>query len=136
MRSSRPTLGDSVIRSNWTRFSVHTAVAALMHGDIFFGMFFGGAALATFRSALPLRPSVSLHILADVGLTQESKTPNAARVCQLGNATVGAAEPPTELAVNILQHHHVGVDVGLVICVEVSGRELVQHGCAVRDDGC
>ena len=56
-------------------------------------------------------------------------------ICQLGNAIVGTAEPPTELAVDILHHHHIRVDVGLVVCVEVSGRELVQHGWAVRDDG-
>ena len=54
---------------------------------------------------------------------------------QLGNAIVGTPEPPTELAVDILHHHHICVDVGLVVCVEVSGRELVQHGWAVRDDG-
>jgi hypothetical protein len=54
---------------------------------------------------------------------------------QLGNATVGAAEPPAKFAVDILHHHHIGVDVGLVIRVEVSGRELVQHRCALRDDG-
>jgi hypothetical protein len=34
---------------------------------------------------------------------------------QLGIAIVGAAEPPTERAVDILQHHHIRVDVGLVI---------------------
>jgi hypothetical protein len=56
-------------------------------------------------------------------------------ICQLRNAIVGAAEPPTELAVDILQHHHIRVDVGLVVRVEVSGRELVQHGWALRDDG-
>jgi hypothetical protein len=54
---------------------------------------------------------------------------------QLGNATVGAAEPPAKFAVDILHHDHIGVDVGLVVCVEVSGRELVQHGCALCDDG-
>jgi hypothetical protein len=52
----------------------------------------------------------------------------------LGNAIVGAAEPPTELAVDILHHHRIRVDVGLVVRVEVSGRELVQHGWALRDD--
>src|SRR6516225_145311 len=56
-------------------------------------------------------------------------------ICQLGNAIVGAAEPPTELAVDILQHHHIRGDVGLVVGVEVSGRKLVQHGWALRDDG-
>ena len=30
---------------------------------------------------------------------------------------VRAAEPPTELAVDILHHHHIPVDVGLVVCV-------------------
>jgi len=54
---------------------------------------------------------------------------------QLGNAIVGAAEPPTKLAVDILHHHHIRIDVGLVARVEFSGRELVQHGWALRDDG-
>jgi hypothetical protein len=47
---------------------------------------------------------------------------------QFGNAIVGAAEPPTKLAVDILHHHHIRVDVGLVVRVEFSGRELIQHG--------
>ena len=50
-------------------------------------------------------------------------------------AQLCAAEPPTELAVDILHHHHIRVDVGLVVRVEISGRELVQHGWALRDDG-
>src|SRR5216684_6660217 len=54
---------------------------------------------------------------------------------QLGNALVGAAEPPTKLTVDILHHHHIRIDVGLVARVEFSGRELVQHGWAFRDDG-
>ena len=54
---------------------------------------------------------------------------------QLGNATVGAAEPPAKLAVDILHHDHIAVDVGLVVGVEVSGRQLVQCGCGLRDDG-
>ena len=54
---------------------------------------------------------------------------------QLGNATVGAAEAPAEFAVDVLHHDHIGVDVGLVVGVEVSGRELVQYRCGLRDDG-
>src|SRR5438034_2089706 len=54
---------------------------------------------------------------------------------QLGNANVCAAEPPAKFAVDILHHNHIGVDVGLVVRVEASGRELVQYGCALRDDG-
>ena len=54
---------------------------------------------------------------------------------QLGNAIVSSAEPPTKLAVDILYHHHIRVDVGLVVRVEVLGRELVQHSWALRDDG-
>src|SRR5690242_14576216 len=54
---------------------------------------------------------------------------------QFGNATVGAAEAPAKFAVDILHHDHIGVDVGLVVRVEVSGRELVQHGCGLRDHG-
>jgi len=54
---------------------------------------------------------------------------------QLGNAIVGSAESPTKLAVDILYHHHIRVDVGLVVRVEVSGRELVQHSWALCNDG-
>src|SRR5947209_5939931 len=54
---------------------------------------------------------------------------------QLGNAAVGAAEAPAQFAVDVLHHQHIGVDVGLVECIEVSGRELVQHGCALGYDG-
>ena len=54
---------------------------------------------------------------------------------QLGNAAVGAAEPPAKFAVDVLHHDHIGVDVGLVVRVEISGRELVQHGFGLRDDG-
>src|SRR5262249_20615458 len=53
---------------------------------------------------------------------------------RIGNAIVGAAEPPTELAVDILQHHRIRVDGDLVVRVEVSSSELVQHGWALRDD--
>jgi hypothetical protein len=54
---------------------------------------------------------------------------------QLGNAIVSAPEPSTKLAVDILHHHHIRVDVGLVVRVEFSGRELVQHDWALRDHG-
>jgi hypothetical protein len=54
---------------------------------------------------------------------------------QLGNAAVGAAEAPAKFAVDILHHQHIALDVGLVVRVEVSGREFVQYGCALRDDG-
>ena len=54
---------------------------------------------------------------------------------QFGNAAVGAAEPAAKLAVDILHHHHIGLDIGLVARVELSGRELVQHGRALGDDG-
>src|SRR5258708_6504280 len=57
------------------------------------------------------------------------------RANELGNATVGAAQPPAKLAVDILHHHHVRMDVSLVTGVELLGRELVQHGRAFRDDG-
>src|SRR5262245_217425 len=42
---------------------------------------------------------------------------------------------PAEVAVDILHDHRIRVDVGLVVLVVVSGRELVQHGWALRDDG-
>jgi hypothetical protein len=32
---------------------------------------------------------------------------------RLGNASVGAVELPTKLAVDILHHHHIRMDVGL-----------------------
>ena len=34
-----------------------------------------------------------------------------ASICQLGNATVGATQPPAELAIDIQHDDHVGVDV-------------------------
>jgi hypothetical protein len=58
-----------------------------------------------------------------------------AKHLQIGDAIVGATQPPAKLAVDILQHHHIGMDVGLVTRVEVSRRELVQHGRALRDHG-
>ena len=64
----------------------------------------------------------------------ESVSGLAFSICQPGNAIVGVAEPPAELAVDILHHHHIGVDVGLVVRIEVSGGELVQHGWGLRDD--
>jgi hypothetical protein len=66
---------------------------------------------------------------------RESASLTRVKHLQLGNAIVGAAEPPTKLAVDILYHHHIRMDVGLVACVEVSGRELVQHGWTFGDDG-
>jgi MFS family permease len=54
---------------------------------------------------------------------------------QLGDAAVGAAQPPAQLAVDVLYHQHIGVDVGLVAGVELSSRKLVQHGRTRRDDG-
>ena len=50
---------------------------------------------------------------------------------QLDNAKVSATEPPAELAVDVLQHHRIRVDVGFIEGVEVSGRELVEArlGC-------
>lgn len=53
---------------------------------------------------------------------------------QLRNAIVGTAKPPTKLAVDILHHHHIRVDVGLVVRVELSSRQLVQQGWALRND--
>src|SRR5262245_218132 len=54
---------------------------------------------------------------------------------QLGNATVGTAEPPAKLAIDVLHHDHIRVNVRLVVSVEISGRELVQLGWTLRDDG-
>jgi hypothetical protein len=66
---------------------------------------------------------------------RESASLTRVKHLQLGNPIVGATEPPTKLAVDILHHHHIRVDVGLVARVEFLGRELVQHGWALRDDG-
>jgi hypothetical protein len=54
---------------------------------------------------------------------------------QLGNAIVGAAEPPAKLAVDVLHHHHIAMDIGLVTRVQLLGREFVQHRRARRDHG-
>jgi hypothetical protein len=75
----------------------------------------------------PVR-SICIALSASVSLTR-------VKHLQLGNAIVGAAEPPAKLAVDVLHHHHIRMDVGLVTRVEVSGRELVEHGWALRDDG-
>ena len=53
---------------------------------------------------------------------------------QVDNADIGATEPAAELAVDVLQHHRIGVDVGFIERVEVSGREFVKHGRALGDD--
>jgi hypothetical protein len=66
---------------------------------------------------------------------RESVSLTRVKHLQLGNAVVGAAEPPTKLAVDILQHHHIPVNVGLVALVKFLGRELVKHGWALSDDG-
>src|SRR5262245_8928901 len=50
------------------------------------------------------------------------------------HAIVGTTEPPTQLAADVLQHHYVSMDVRLVVRVELSGREFVQHGRTLRDD--
>src|SRR5665811_1096282 len=84
------------------------------------------------RKTKPLR-----HIsLSHPGDARASVSLTRLKHLQLGNAIVGATEPPTKLAVDILDHHHIRMDVGLVARVEVSGRELVQSGWAFRDDGC
>src|SRR5260370_9962984 len=65
---------------------------------------------------------------------RESASSTRVKHLQLGNAIVGAAEPSTKLAVDILHHHHIRMNVGLVARVEFLGREFVQHGWALRDD--
>src|ERR1700730_17018035 len=81
-----------------------------------------------FSTPIDCWPSRCLLLNASVSLISQKHL-------QLGNAIVVAAEPPTKLAVDILYHHHIRMDVGLVACVEVSGRALVQHGGAFSDDG-
>jgi len=92
-------------------------------------------------SGFPQRQNqTSALIFADrnfISTTSNSKSTLFAPLKHLqpGNAIVGAAEPPTKLAADILHHHHIRVNVGLVVHVELAGRELVQHGWALRDDG-
>src|ERR1700736_3446870 len=87
------------------------------------------------RKTKPLRPIRWSQFLLNPNDARESASLTRMKHLQLGNAIVGAAEPPTKLAVDILHHHHIRMDVGLVARVEVSGREFVQHGRALRDDG-
>ena len=67
--------------------------------------------------------------------TRETASLTCLKHLQLGNAIVGAAQPSTKFAVDILHHHHIPMDVGFVARVEFSGREFVQHGWALRDHG-
>jgi len=87
------------------------------------------------RKTKPLRHISLVAVSSQPGDARASVSLTRVKHLQLSNAIVGAAEPPTKLAVDILHHHHIRMDVGLVARVEVSGRELVQHGWAFRDDG-
>jgi hypothetical protein len=87
------------------------------------------------RKTKPLRPIRWSQFLLNPNDARESASLTRVKHLQLGNAIVGAAEPPTKLAVDILHHHHIRIDVSLVARVELSGRELVQHGWALHDDG-
>ena len=84
------------------------------------------------RKTKPLRPIRRSRFLLNPHDARESASPTRVKHLQLGKAIVGAAEPPTKLAVDILRHHHIRMDVGLVARVEVSGRELVQASGANR----
>ena len=64
-----------------------------------------------------------------------TSSPTRVKHLQLRKAIVGATKPPTKLAVDILHHHHIRVDIGLVVRVKLSSRELVQQSLALRDDG-
>jgi hypothetical protein len=75
--------------------------------------------------ATPLSRSAQLN-LSPISLVQflfnphdESESASFTQVkhLQLANTNVGAAEPSTKLAVVILHHHHIRVDVGLVVRV-------------------
>src|SRR6202011_5051416 len=87
------------------------------------------------RKTKPLRPIRWSQFLLNPNDARESASLTRMKHLQLGNAIVGAAEPPTKLAVDILHHHHIRIDVSLVARVELSGRELVQHGWALHDSG-
>jgi hypothetical protein len=53
---------------------------------------------------------------------------------QLRNAIVGGTKPPTKLAVDILHHHHIRADIGLVVrvkrrstCIETKRSQLASE---------
>src|SRR5260370_16539930 len=87
------------------------------------------------RKTKPLCPIRWSQFLLNPHDARESASLTRVKHLQLGNAIVSAAESPTKLTVDILHHHHIPIDVGLVAPVEFTGRELVQHGWALRDDG-
>jgi hypothetical protein len=74
-------------------------------------------------------------ILLNPNDAYESASLTGVKRLQLGNAIVGAAEPPTKFAADVLHHHHIGMNIRLVTRVELFGRELVQQRWALRDDG-
>jgi hypothetical protein len=63
---------------------------------------------------------------------RNSASSTRVKLLQLGNSIVGAAEPSTKLAVDILYHHDIRVDVGLVARVELSGRECTARLGSLR----
>ncbi len=81
---------------------------------------------------IPFRSSQSLLNPHDA---RDSASLTLVKLLQLGNSIVGATEPPTKLAVDVLYHHDIRMNVGFVARVELSGREFVQHGWALCDDG-
>jgi hypothetical protein len=81
------------------------------------------------------KPKRCAQFLLNPNDARESASLTRVKHLQLGNAIVGAAEPPTQFAVDILHHQNICMDIILVAPVEFSGRELVQHSWALRDDG-
>src|SRR5215469_2236650 len=70
-----------------------------------------------------------------IGCSRRAASLAGVKRLEPGKAIVGAAQPPAQLAVDVLHHDHIAVDVALVIFVELLRRELVQHGRTLRDHG-
>ena len=103
----------------------HPVSCRLLNVEMYHGG--SGRTITTGLTSAPMSPR-------DGPLRDASASPTPVKA-QLGDAAVGAAEPAAKFAVDILHHDYIGVDVGLVVRVEVSGRQLIQHGCGLRDDG-
>jgi hypothetical protein len=55
-------------------------------------------------------------------------------LASLSNLTVRATKPATQLAVDVLQHRDVPINVSLIKPVQVSSCEFIQHGRALCDE--
>ncbi len=71
-----------------------------------------GPGSAAHRQEAPHRVRDTRAVSSQPGDARASVSLISLTHLQLGNAIVGAAEPPTKLAVDILHHHHIRMDVG------------------------